>query len=330
MQFAKDSLMFMSHIKNHPALAFLTAFFVAPWLVAEEPASEETKETSAPAAESSASGPLAELTPITDRIVAALREGLEVDPADLAALDALIEKYRGDPSEDVAQIFLTKAAYVLQVEGDREAALPIFNEIAATFVGTEPGDFASRIAGMIAEELAEEARQANFVGSEAPELDFTWVSEGEAMKLSDLRGKVVVLDFWATWCGPCVRSFPQVRELTDHYAESDVAVIGVTSLQGQVHGLDDSPINTRGDAAKEHALMTEYMSEYDINWRVVFTEQEVFNDEYGVTGIPHMAIIAPDGTVRHTGMHPAAPKAEKLTKIDAILEEFGLPVPSSS
>ena len=276
-----------------------------------------------------ASGPSAELAVISDRMMAALRNGEPVDPADLAALDDLIEKYADDNSEDVAQILLTKAAFVFRVLDDPEAALPIFEEIVTRFDGTRTAQFAAQVLGSIEEERAQAERLANFVGSEAPELDFNWVSEGETAKLSDLRGQVVVLDFWATWCGPCVRSFPQVRELTDHYADSAVAVVGVTSLQGQVHGLESSPINTRSDPDREHTLMTDYMAKYDINWTIAFSEQEVFNDDYGVTGIPHMAIIAPDGTVRHTGLHPAMPHAEKTAMIDAILEEFALPTPAN-
>jgi thiol-disulfide isomerase/thioredoxin len=266
------------------------------------------------------------LQAITDRMVAAIRAGEELDPAFGTELATLREKYAASDPEVVAEIALTQAAVAMRIEG-MESALAAFRDVTANFPDSRAAAVAARQIGMMEERIAADQRAADFVGSEAPELDFTWVSEGEAQTLSDLRGKVVVLDFWATWCGPCVRSFPQVRELTDHYADSDVAVVGVTSLQGQVHGLEDSPINTRDDSAKEHLLMNDYMSKYDINWTVVFTEQKVFNDDYGVRGIPHMAIIAPDGTVRHSGLHPAMPHAEKVAMVDAILAEFDLPLP---
>ncbi len=164
-------------------------------------------------------------------------------------------------------------------------------------------------------------------GAPAPELDFTWATEDGLTHLSDLNGKIVVLDFWAMWCGPCVRSFPQVRELTDHYADSAVAVVGVTSLQGQFHGLESTPINVHNDPDKEHALMNDYIAKMGINWTIAFSEQEVFNPDYGTTGIPHMAIVALDGTLRHVGLHPAMPHDEKLAFVDALLKEFDLPVP---
>ena len=65
-----------------------------------------------------------------------------------------------------------------------------------------------------------------------------------------------------------------------------------------------------------------------MTWPVVFSEQPVFNQAYGVTGIPHIAIIAPDGTVRHNGLHPTmTPTARKHEMINALLEEFGLDHP---
>ena len=56
-----------------------------------------------------------------------------------------------------------------------------------------------------------------------------------------------------------------------------------------------------------------------MTWPVVFTEQRVFNPDYGVHGIPHVAIIGPDGIVRHNGIHPGSDPAGTIEKIDQIL-----------
>ena len=119
-----------------------------------------------------------------------------------------------------------------------------------------------------------------------------------------------------------------MRELVAHYKDAPVVVIGVTSVQGSVVNLEPQPIDTKGDPEKEKSLMPPFIKAKNMTWTVAFSDEEVFNPDYGVTGIPHMTIIAPDGTVRHNGMHPATPHAEKAEKIDAILKEFGLKVPA--
>jgi hypothetical protein len=120
-----------------------------------------------------------------------------------------------------------------------------------------------------------------------------------------------------------------VRELVDHYKDTDVVVLGVTSIQGQVMNLEPQPIDVRGKPEREFELMNSFIKAKNMTWPVAFSEEEVFNVAYGVSGIPHMAIIAPDGTVRANGIHPGAtPLAEKVEKIDALLKEFNLNLPA--
>ncbi len=178
--------------------------------------------------------------------------------------------------------------------------------------------------------------RGELVDHASPPLDFTWSNYAEPIgSIEDLKGKVVVLDFWATWCGPCIGSFPNVRELQARYDGYPVVILGVTSLQGyhidRPEGASGPAkrIDTKDDPAKEHELMNTFVEQLEMTWPVAFTSQQVFNTDYGVRGIPHVAILDPAGVVRYRGMHPASDKAGKHEKIDGLLREFNLPVPEA-
>jgi thiol-disulfide isomerase/thioredoxin len=290
------------------------------------------QETAAPMGAPAAATPDSDLKALVTKVSAKARAGKD-QPADfaddLAAFDALLAKYKSQKTDDVASIALMKAMLYAEVLDDQAGATKVLLALKADFPGTKPAAAVDRI--LEGFDRAAKARliTAGLPGKPAPEIHFTWSSKAGLKTLSELKGQVIVLDFWATWCGPCLRSFSKVREEVARYKDSPVTFLGVTSLQGFVANLGPAKIDTKGDPAKEIALMPDFMKAKDMTWNVAISQEEVFNPDYGVQGIPFVAIIAPDGTVRHAGLNPLDPEADIAGKVDAVLKEFKLPVPAA-
>jgi thiol-disulfide isomerase/thioredoxin len=95
----------------------------------------------------------------------------------------------------------------------------------------------------------------------APAPDIAFIGpDGKTMKLADLKGQVVVVNFWATWCGPCKEEMPSLAKLAKDYAEKGVKVVPIS-----VDRLDDGP--AAKDFLKSHGGLQFYN---DPEYRVVF------------------------------------------------------------
>jgi thiol-disulfide isomerase/thioredoxin len=122
------------------------------------------------------------------------------------------------------------------------------------------------------------------IGSLAPEFGGTTffnVPKGVKVTLADLRGRVVLIDFWATWCGPCVAAIPHVKELYQKFQDKGLVVIGHT---------DGSSTN-----------LEQFIKDKQIPY--VISLGSDLGKAYGVTGIPHVFLIDVDGKIAWQG-HP--------------------------
>lgn len=116
----------------------------------------------------------------------------------------------------------------------------------------------------------------------APELIMDRWCNGDFAGISKSEGKVIILDFWATWCQPCKRMFPALRRLQEKYRERGLVIAGLTKV----------------DASQSVAAIEKYVKEENFNYLMGISE-ETFNDlAYGVGAIPHTVLIDKKGIVR--------------------------------
>ena len=105
-----------------------------------------------------------------------------------------------------------------------------------------------------------------------------------ALDLDAYKGKVVYLDFWASWCGPCKLSFPWMNDAQSHYGPAGLVIIAV-------------------NVDHDRALAEKFLSQRGANFKVLYDPKGQIASQYKVAGMPTSVVIGRDGKVRfeHTG-----------------------------
>lgn len=116
-------------------------------------------------------------------------------------------------------------------------------------------------------------------GMAAPAPDMSWQTNNGELKLSQLQGKLVYLDFWASWCAPCRKSFPWMNTIQDKYADQGLVVVAVN--------LD-----------KDRDLVKQFLAKYPAHFTVAYDPSGDSAAAFKVKGMPSSYLIDRNGEIR--------------------------------
>ena len=149
----------------------------------------------------------------------------------------------------------------------------------------------------------------------APEMKFKeWIGH-EPIPLEYLRGRVVLLDFWATWCGPCISTFPRLRSWHKKYGGDRFIIVGVTQYYGQQDGKRMTPL-------QELDFLNEFKAKHKLPYPFAIAEASEAPMKYGISAYPTTVLLDRKGVVRYIGIGAGAEESENLEDtIKKVLEE---------
>lgn len=136
------------------------------------------------------------------------------------------------------------------------------------------------------------------VGNQAPDFELTDI-DGQKFQLSDFKGKVVVIDLMATWCGPCITEMGHLRDIYSEYSSEDLVIISID--------VDDT---------ETIAQLSDFRSTYGDDWTFAANGGSV-GQTYQATGIPKIYIIDQEGLIAfsHTGVTSSSDLSSVINRL---------------
>lgn len=225
-----------------------------------------------------------ELKDLVAKVQAKLQQGqkTEADLSDeLKQFDVLLAEHKGEKTDDVAQILLMKAFLYLQVFDNTDKGTEFLQQLKHDFPGTKPGQSVDKILASIEKQKEAKKLQATLVeGSKFPDFDVKDLA-GKPLAIANYKGKVLLIDFWATWCGPCVHELPNVIAAYEKHHGQGFEIIGIS--------LDEN-----------EAKLKAFLKEKKMTWQQYFDGQGWSNKlatKYGIQSIPATYLLDGEGKI---------------------------------
>lgn len=205
---------------------------------------------------------------------AALRE-------DLNAFDTVFARHKDEKSDAVAQILFMKAKLYSEVLEDFSKSIALIEQIKKDFPGTDLGQASDQVIDSLKkQEKAKALQQTLTMGSVFPDFNEKDLA-GQPLSVGALRGKVVLIDFWATWCPPCRAELPNVINAYQQHHNQGFEVIGVS--------LDES-----------REKLKDFIAAQKMTWPQYFDGQGWGNklaSKYGIQSIPATILLDGEGKI---------------------------------
>ena len=254
-----------------------------------------------------------ERTPIED-----YAKRLKADPDDLKALTGYYRK----ASMKISPIARSKPD---QAEKELKALQEVLNGVKAKATNEATGrqiDAYARGIQSIKSRMDSGRKMAKLIGEDAAPLKVSSWANGKPVTDKDLKGKVVLLDFWAVWCGPCIATFPHLREWQEKYSGRGLVIIGMTrhyNYEWNAQTGRASRTKEPTSPEEEGAMLEKFAKHHKLHHRFAIQDGRDFSTYYGVTGIPHAVVIDQKGKIRLMRVGSGEQNAKD---IEAMLEKL--------
>jgi thiol-disulfide isomerase/thioredoxin len=153
-------------------------------------------------------------------------------------------------------------------------------------------------------QIRDRTAQIGLLGKPAPETNLKMWLVGDPVTLADLRGHVVMLEFWATWCKPCQEMFPKLTSLYEQESKNGLEILAITRHYMAYGG-------TLEAKNEELDLIRKTVGEHGVTFRVAVADDEKLQATFGANGLPTVVLIDRKGIVQYAGPGSEDPAFEK-------------------